>query len=213
MIPIILIGGGGHCKSVIDVIESTNTYNIIGIIDKPEKIGETINGYTVIASDNEIPKYIAQNVQFIITVGQINISNLRKNIFENIVQLGGILPTIIASTAKVSKNASIAQGTVIMHHALVNANAVIAQNCIINTAAIIEHDVQVGSNVHISTGAILNGGCIVNEGCFVGSHATVLQGITVHTNSIIAAGAVVTKQVETNTLYAGVPAVFKKNIH
>ena len=35
---LILIGGGGHCKSVIDVAESAG-YNILGILGMPEEVG------------------------------------------------------------------------------------------------------------------------------------------------------------------------------
>ena len=45
--PLILVGGGGHCKSVIDVAESAG-YTILGILDKPEEIGKHVFGYEVI---------------------------------------------------------------------------------------------------------------------------------------------------------------------
>ena len=54
---IILIGGGGHCRSVIDVIELVNEFRIIGIIDREENIGKDILGYPIIAPDNELPDF------------------------------------------------------------------------------------------------------------------------------------------------------------
>ena len=41
---IILIGGGGHCKSVIDVIESEGQFEIVGIVDKPDGIRKIHKG-------------------------------------------------------------------------------------------------------------------------------------------------------------------------
>ena len=41
---IILIGGGGHCRSAIDVIEQDSQFRIVGIIDKPEKLDTAILG-------------------------------------------------------------------------------------------------------------------------------------------------------------------------
>ena len=53
---IILIGGGGHCKACIDVIEEDNRYVIMGIIDFPEKIGQSILGYPIIDCDENLEK-------------------------------------------------------------------------------------------------------------------------------------------------------------
>jgi FlaA1/EpsC-like NDP-sugar epimerase len=45
---IILVGGGGHCRSVIDVIETENRYEIVGILDKPELVGQTfLHDYSI----------------------------------------------------------------------------------------------------------------------------------------------------------------------
>ena len=51
---IILIGGGGHCKSVIDVIEQESQFVIVGIVDKPELIRTEVLGYPVIGSDADL---------------------------------------------------------------------------------------------------------------------------------------------------------------
>ena len=60
---IVLIGGGGHCKSVIDVIEQEGKFNISGIIDKPELLGEEILGYPVIGNDSDLDKLAQQNLE------------------------------------------------------------------------------------------------------------------------------------------------------
>jgi len=45
---ILLIGGGGHCKSCIDVIEQKGRFAIAGIVDKPASVGGRILDYPVI---------------------------------------------------------------------------------------------------------------------------------------------------------------------
>ena len=44
---ILLIGGGGHCKSCIDIIEQDESFKIIGIIDRKKLIGKSILGYKI----------------------------------------------------------------------------------------------------------------------------------------------------------------------
>ena len=53
---IVLIGGGGHCKSAIDVIEQENRFKIVGIVDRSELLGTNILGYSYSPVDNEVIK-------------------------------------------------------------------------------------------------------------------------------------------------------------
>ena len=75
---IVLIGGGGHCRSVIEVIESTNEYQIMGILDTQENIGKDILGYKINGTDDDIPKLSKQYKNFVITAGQIKSSFIRE---------------------------------------------------------------------------------------------------------------------------------------
>ena len=52
----------------------------------------------------------------------------------------------------------------------------------------------------------------IGKNVWVGSHATILPGVTVGDNAVVAAGAVVTKDVPPNTVVAGVPARMLKTI-
>ncbi|MDD5156448.1 NeuD/PglB/VioB family sugar acetyltransferase [Sulfurimonas sp.] len=169
---IILIGGGGHCRSVIDVIEQTNKYDIIGIVDIKENIGIKVFDYEIIGCDDDLETIFQTCKNAIITVGQIKTNDLRVKIYNKLKGIGFCLPIIISPLAYVSKHSQIAEGTIIMHHALINANAKIGKNCIINTKALIEHDASIGDNCHISTASVINGGVEVKENTFVGSNAT-----------------------------------------
>jgi len=169
---ILLVGGGGHCKSVIDIIEQENKYVIAGIIDKKELIGSKVLGYEVIACDDDLQKLFKRYKYAIITVGQIKSNVLRVKLFDLLKKIGYILPVIVSPLAYVSKYATIDEGTVIHHFSLINTDAKIGKNCIINTKALIEHDVIVEDDCHISTGAVINGGAVVKQGSFFGSNAT-----------------------------------------
>lgn len=191
MKPLILVGGGGHCKSVIDAAESAG-FTILGVLDQPEKVGKDILGYKYIGTDDDIPNYVSK-VEFVITVGQIKSSSIRHKIAERVVKAGGKLATIIADDAYVSKYATIGEGSVVMHKAFVNAGASVGKNCIINTMVNIEHDAQIGDFCHISTGAMVNGETKVGNDTFVGSGSTLYNCIEIADNSIIPAGSVVRK--------------------
>lgn len=204
---LILIGGGGHCKSVIDVAESAG-YNILGILDMPEEVGKSVLNYKVIGTDEEIPQY-ADRAEFIITVGFIKNPAIRIRIYNRIKEAGGKLATIIASTAHVSRYAALGEGTVVMHQAVVNAGAHIGENCIINTFCNIEHDAVIGNQCHISTGTMVNGDCKVGDRVFIGSQSVLANGITVGEEIIVGAGSVVRKSISEKGVYVGNPAILK----
>lgn len=204
---LILIGGGGHCKSVIDVAESAG-YKIMGILDMPDEVGKSVLDYTVIGTDDDIPQY-ADKAEFIITVGFIKNPYIRVRIYDKVKQAGGKLATIVASTAHVSRYATLGEGTVVMHQAVVNAGARIGENCIVNTFCDIEHDAVIGAQCHISTGTMVNGDCKVGERVFIGSQSVLANGITVGEDIIVGAGSVVRKSISEKGVYAGNPAVLK----
>lgn len=206
--PLILIGGGGHCKSVIEVAESAG-YEIKGILDMPDEVGkEVLPGHKVIGTDDEIPQYV-EECDFVITVGFIKNPAIRIKLYNKVKAAGGRLATIIASTAHVSKYAELGEGTVIMHHAFVNAGAKIGDNCIINTFVNIEHDAVVGNQCHISTGTMVNGECKIGENCFIGSQSVCANCIEIASDIIVGAGSVVRKSIRMKGIYAGNPAILK----
>jgi len=189
---IILIGGGGHCKSVIDVIEQEGRFKIVGIVDKAELLGSSVLGYSVIGNDSDLDSLVKTYQYALITVGQIRSPLLRIKLFKMAIKAGFKFPKVISPRAYVSKHAAIGDGTIVMHDALINANTTIGDNCIINSKALIEHDCTISKHCHISTNATINGGVTVESRCFVGSSVTTKELITISENSFIKAGSLVT---------------------
>jgi sugar O-acyltransferase (sialic acid O-acetyltransferase NeuD family) len=185
---LILFGGGGHCRSCIDVIESEGRFRIAGIVDVKEKLGQQVLGYEIIATEEDLPGLTRRYGYFFITIGQIKSPDIRIKQYETLQGFGMNLPVIISPMAYVSQHSTIGDGTIVMHNAFVNAGASIGKNCIINTGAIIEHDVEIGDHCHISTGALVNGGTKIGMKTFFGSNSSTVQYIEIGEDSIIASG-------------------------
>jgi len=203
---IILVGGGGHCRSVIDVLEAEGKFQIAGIVDVKAKLGTKVSGYKIIATDAELPKLVRSCKYFCITVGQLESATLRENIYKKLKKYKVQLPVIVSPMAYVSKSAKIGEGTVVMHGAIVNTGVVIGNNVIVNTMSLIEHDTKVGDHCHISTKAVLNGEVVLGDNVFVGSNAVVINNIKIAGNTVIGAGTVVHKSILKKGKYAGNPA-------
>ena len=188
---IVLIGGGGHCKAVIDVIELEGRFNIIGIIDKPELLGKNVLGYPIIGNDSELNNLVKRCKNVLITIGQIRSPLPRINLFDTVLKLGFTLPSIVSPRAYISQHASIGKGSVIMHDVVVNVGAKIGDNCIINTKSIVEHGSSIGNHCHISTNAVINGDVVVGNGSFIGSGAISKEGVRIGDNCFAKAGSVI----------------------
>ena len=200
---ILLIGGGGHCRACIDVIESTDLFRIAGIVQPTNEFRETVIGYSVLGTDDELPSLLRNIPMAHVTVGQIKSFQVRKRLFKQMQSLGAQLPIIRSPIAYLSRRAVVGPGSILMHGCVVNVNASIGVNCIINNLALVEHDVRIEDYCHISTGARVNGNVRIGKGCFIGSGAILREGISIGEGCIISAGQVVMKDVPAGTILKG----------
>jgi len=200
---IVLVGGGGHCASCIDVIGSAGL-EIAGVLDPRQ--GAAPAGTVWLGDDRWMDTPEAAQSQFLVSVGQMRLDNARQQLFEALIRRGLALATVSSPAATLGRGAALGRGTIVMHKAVVNAGARVGDNCIVNTAAVIEHGCIVGDHCHVATGAILNGDVRVGSGVMIGSGAIVLQGISICSGAMVGAGAVVTSNIDQPGTWTGIPA-------
>ena len=196
MEPIILVGGGGHCISCIDVIEQEARFEIAGVVEGDgSHRAKSVMGYPVIGNDGDLPRLKLQYNYALVTVGQIKTADIRRKLYQKLRAYGFELPVIVSPKAYVSAHAKIGRGTIVMHHSLVNANTIIGDNCILNTKSLIEHDTVIGNHCHISTRATLNGNVDVGQASFIGSGTVVNQTVTIGKECIVGSGCLVKRNI------------------
>lgn len=199
-----LLGAGGHCRSVIDVIETIGGHTITGIIGQADEVGTEIMGYSVCGSDADLEKFVSPGSSAFVTVGQIKSAELRQALFEKLLNLDIDIPVLISPHAHLSAHSDVRVGTILMHGSVVNSCAEIGNNCIINSMALVEHDVRVGDHSHIATRTTLNGGVRVGSSCFIGSGSIVKEGVSIGDSVVIGAGSLVLKDVPAESFVTGV---------
>jgi sugar O-acyltransferase (sialic acid O-acetyltransferase NeuD family) len=192
---ILLIGGGGHCISCIDVIETENIYKIKGIILPSLENTNPVLGYKILGTDNDITKLTSDIPNILICIGQIKSFERRKKMFENLKNFEVNFPIIKSPNSHCSSHAAYGEGTIIMHNCTINANSKIGENCIVNNHSLIEHDVKIEGHCHISTGAIINGGVQIGEGSFIGSGSIIKENVKIGKGVIIGAGQKILKDI------------------
>lgn len=207
MTPILILGGGGHAKVVIALIESTGEYRVIGIIDPSLKKDERVAGITVLGDETQLLPLYHEGIRHIsIGVGSVKDNRKRQELHDRISAIGFTFPSLIHESAIIAKTASIGAGAQVMAGAIVGTYASIGENTIVNTGAQIDHDCRIGSHVHVAIGAIVAGEVVIKDGAFIGAGAAVIQHITIGANAVVGAGAAVIHDVPDRTTVVGVPA-------
>lgn len=203
---LLLIGGGGHCKSVLDSFLLINQNIDIGIIDKNEQIGELILNVSVIGNDDDLLDLYHQGyTQAFITLGSIGNPLNRIRLFDLIEKIGFRIPNIIDPTAIISKDIKLGKGIFIGKNSVINAGSYIGNGVIINTSSIIEHDCSIGDFVHIAPGVVLCGEVEVGNYAHIGAGSVIKQKVKIGANSIIGMGSVVLNDISDNILAFGNP--------
>ena len=182
---ILIVGGGGHALSSIDIIESVGRFEIAGIIDSGAC---SITRYPLLGNDEALPELVSNIKNVFIAVGQIKSYATRLRLVEKLKNLGAVFPTIISPRAYVSSEVSFGEGCFVGHMSVINSKVKVGNFCIINSCALLEHGVSVQDFCHISTGAIVNGDAMIGYGTFLGSGAIVREGISIKKDSIISMG-------------------------
>ena len=181
---IIIYGGGGHGKSLLDLLRFLGTYRVAGFVDDGLSAGDEIMGLPVLGGSESLPDLYAQGTRLAVNaVGGIGRVDIRVDVFRQLAEAGFVCPAVVHPTALVEPGATLAPGVQVFSHAYVGSEAQVGFGSIVNTGAILSHDCVLGNFVNISPGAILAGEVQVGDGALIG------MGVTVNLQAKIGAGA------------------------
>ena len=200
---ILLIGGGGHCHSVLDSILASETYDEIGIIDNYDS---SVLDIPVVGTDDDISRLMSEGwTDAFITVGSVGNTKLRHKLFDMVKSIGMNIPIIVDPTAIVARGTELSEGVYVGKRAVINTGSRIGRSVIINTGAIVEHDCIIGDFSHISPGTTVCGQVCVGNDSHVGAGSVVRQQINIGNGVLIGAGSVVVKDIPDNVEAYGNP--------
>lgn len=200
---IVLIGAGGHARSMADSIERAGLFQIQGFVDK--ETDTKLGNYEYLGTDEYLSKIRQSGVEnAAICIGYLGGDDRRQDLYAAAKKAGFNLPTIIDPSAIVANDAQIGEGSFIGKAAVVNTKASLGVMTIINSGAIIEHDCIVKSFSHVSVNTTLCGGCTIGESSFIGAGAVVLQGVKIGSTAIVGAGSIVLSNAPEDSKIMGV---------
>ena len=193
---LIVYGGGGHGKALIDLIHSLGTFSIAGILDNGIPAETSIMSIPVLGGAMLLPELRKRGLhQAANAVGGIGNIASRITVFELLGEEGFTCPNLIHPTAFIEPSASLADAVQVMPHAYVGSEARVGFGAIVNTGAIVSHDCLLGEYVNLSPGAILAGEVSVGRATLIGMGATVNLRVKIGEQVRIGNGATVKQDV------------------
>lgn len=193
---IILIGAGGHAKSIMDSMLKQKKWHIIGILDDASKVGQALMGIPVIGTDDRLEELYQQGVkQAFIAVGSVGNVTVRQRIYKRLSKIGYHCPNIIDPTAILAEEVELGSGNFIGKRAIINSGSKIGNQTIINSGAIVEHDCLIEDFVHVAPGTTLCGNVHIGKETHIGAHSVVIQGKKIGEKVLVGAGSVVIKDI------------------
>lgn len=203
---ILLLGGGGHCKSVIDSLLALGIYECIGIVEKDKNTKNSVLGIPVVGVDDDLGCLKSKGyTDAFVTLGSIGNITHRERLALLIEGFGFNIPNIIDQTAIIGSDVRLGKGVFIGKGTIVNVGSSISDYSIINSGGLIEHDCKIGSFVHVAPGAVLCGEVTVGENTHIGAGAIIKQQLQIGSSAVIGMGSVVIDSIPDNSLSFGNP--------
>ena len=212
---VIVVGGGGHAKVVIDILEVVGEYKIVGIIDKKLKAGDILFGYPVLGNDDVLPGLLRDGITCVaMGIGGFVDNKLRKQIYIKIKSWGFTFVNAIHPSCIIMPGGSVGEGVVMFPGVVVNSSVIIGNNVILATGSTTDHETVIEDHVLVSAGVSVGAYTRIQEQALIAIGATIVSGVNIGKSSLVAAGAVVLKDVPDSTRVVGIPArVVKQILH
>ena len=199
---LLVFGGGGHAKAVIDLVKQLDEYYIAGILDDDISLsGKSVLGIPVLGTRVLLDKLTGQGIKLAANgVGGILDINIRIKIFEIMEQAGYSFPPLIHLRAVTEPSAEIEDGVQVFANAYIGSEAHLCSRCMVNTNAVVSHDCVIGRYTHIAPGALLAGEVQVGARTLVGMGVTTAIGVKIGDNVRIGNGAIILVDVPDKTI-------------
>jgi sugar O-acyltransferase (sialic acid O-acetyltransferase NeuD family) len=212
--PLVVIGGGGMGRCVLDVVDEVNrsarqasgdaAWEVLGVLDDSTPDLDLLTAREVqhlgpVSHLAELPA----DVGYVIGIAD---GAVRRRVDEFAQSLGRSSPTLVHPNAHRGFGVELGPGSVVCSHVSMENNIRLGRHVHVNQNSTIGHDCRIASYVTISPLVAVSGAVTLEEGAFLGTGSSVNQGLTVHERSVVGAGAAVIRDVACDATVVGVPA-------
>jgi UDP-perosamine 4-acetyltransferase len=200
---IVVVGAGGHAKVVLEAVQATQRFTVVGATD-PAPEAATLLGVPIVGSDDVLPRLLASGIGCaVLALGE---NELRERLGARLQAMGFMLPAIVHPQAFIAPSARVADGAVVMARAVVGTDTTVGPFAIINTGAILDHDNVIGVAAHVAPGCSLAGWVKVGPRSLIGVGSAVRPKISIGADVIVGAGSAGVTDLAAGACVGGVPA-------
>ena len=191
---LVIVGGGGHAATLLDLLRIARAFNVVGILDDQLPRGHVVNGVSVIGPTTELTSLVEQGcILAVNAVGGIGLRRARQDIWSKIKSSGMGLPCLVHPGAIVDSSATLGEGAQVMAGSYVGARSQVGQNVIVNTSSVVSHDCVIQDHAHIAPGALLAGNVSIGQRALIGMGATVHMQVQIGDDVVVPNGTRVTE--------------------
>lgn len=210
---IVLVGSTALSERLIYYFEETGFGKVTGMFDDFEPPKAIKYDREIMGKIKDIPKLFKKDAfdSIAIAIGYHH-RDFRKQVFDYIKKLEIPLVTFVHPSCILEKNVSIREGTIILSQCTIGINSELQENVYLSPRCYISHHVKIEGHTFCAAAVKMAGFSEVGKKCYLGINTTVIDGIKIGDNVQTAAGAVIVKDVPSNVLVAGVPAIIKKEL-
>lgn len=204
MLPLVLIGGGGHAKVVLSLARALGR-DVVGVCDPVLAREGTAcwRDVPVLGEDGALDRLPPDRVALMLGIGQLATDTLRERLYAFWRARGYGFPALVHPAAWVAPGVELGEGAQVMAGAIIQPGCKIGENSLVNTRASVDHDCRIDRDVHVAPGATLCGSVTVEAGVFIGAGATVIQGVRIGGRAVVGAGVTLVRDLRSKTTILG----------
>ncbi len=209
----LVIGAKGFAKEVLEILYQNDEIENVSFFDDVNKDSPEFlyTIFPVLKNKKDAAAYL-KTIDNRFTIGLGN-PVLRRKLVNDFTELGGVFTSTISAFCNIGHFGNqIGQGCNIMSGTIITNDVSIGTGVLINLNCTIGHDVIISHYVEISPGVQVSGRCKIGAFSVIGSNATLLPDVVIGENVVVGAGAVVTKNIPSNSVVTGIPAVIRKTL-
>lgn len=204
---IVIIGAGGFGREVKMLIDQINyvkpTYELLGFYDDDTTLPDTINGFPNLGT---IETLLESNDKISIALG-IGIPAIKEKIIARLLKKEFEFPTLIHPNVLIGNDAvTIGKGTIICAGNIITCNIQIKDFITLNLSCTVGHDTTIHNFASFMPSVNISGEVVIKEKVYVGTGAKIINQLEIGKNTVVGAGAVVSKSLPANCTAVGIPA-------
>jgi sugar O-acyltransferase (sialic acid O-acetyltransferase NeuD family) len=182
---LIIVGCGGHGRSVAEAVEMADAYQLVGFVDDSWSQQQAVWQFPVLGALADLESLRQRASVAIVAIGN---NGLRQSLTDRLVASGFELATVVHPMSRVSPRAVIGPGSALMAGCIVGTEALLGRGVIVNSGAVIDHHCQVGDFGHLGVGASMAGGSVLGPGAWMQAGTALGYGVNVPAGEILAPG-------------------------